>query len=75
MQGIHDTYAKANNIPFHLGETGTTSSDSQKAQWIETLTSEDTCNKLSHFEGERTDLDSSLIGAQSFFPSIPLVQL
>lgn len=50
VQGIHDTYAKANDIPFHLGETGSTAGDSVKEQWVKTLTSEDTCNKLSHFE-------------------------
>lgn len=50
VQDIHDTYAKANNIPFHIGETGTTADSDTKLDWVDVITSQSTCSSLPNLE-------------------------
>lgn len=46
VQDIHDTYAKANGLPFHIGETGSTKDFSTKLKWATVVSSQSTCNSL-----------------------------
>ena len=52
VQDIHDTYAKANNVEFHLGETGSTDSDiAKRVAWAQVTTSQASCKALSNLVG------------------------
>ena len=52
VQNIHDTYAKANNVEFHLGETGSTDSDiTKRVAWAQVTTSQASCKALSNLVG------------------------
>ncbi|CAD6580278.1 MAG: hypothetical protein CYPHOPRED_001178 [Cyphobasidiales sp. Tagirdzhanova-0007] len=80
-QDFHDTFAVPYNLSFWLGETGTRSnSTANNLQWVETCTSQATCNAMPNYAGlfwfnfDKADIDHNLVVAPGA-PGAQFVQL